>query len=252
MIGRRDLLCGLHIHVELPDPDARVDVMRRMLPYLPLFLALSTSSPFWQSGRTGLKGYRLAAYDELPRTGVPELFRTREEFDAYVAMLVDAGVIEDSSYIWWAIRPSRNNPTLELRAPDSCTLLEDAIAIAALYRTLARHLDRDRECNAGLDAVARAIIVENKWQAQRHGVDATFAGVHGAVTVAEMLEHVIADTAADAEALGCTAQIARCREIVGSGTSADVQLAVFEAQKTAGRECALKAVTDWIASATLQ
>ena len=68
MIGQRDLLCGLHVHVELPDPDQRIDVMYRMLPYLPLFLALSTSSPFWQSRRTGLKGYRLAAYDELPRT----------------------------------------------------------------------------------------------------------------------------------------------------------------------------------------
>ena len=98
MIGQRDLLCGLHVHVEFPDPDERVDVMYRMLPYLPLFLALSTSSPFWQSRATGLKGYRLAAYDELPRTGVPELFRTREEFDAYVAALVRAGVIEDSSY----------------------------------------------------------------------------------------------------------------------------------------------------------
>ena len=84
MIGQRDMLCGMHVHVELPEPDRRVDVMCRMLPYLPLFLALSTSSPFWQSRRTGLKGYRLAAYDELPRTGVPELFRTQEEFDAYV------------------------------------------------------------------------------------------------------------------------------------------------------------------------
>ena len=140
MIGQRDLLCGMHVHVQLPDADARVDVMYRMLPYLPLFLALSTSSPFWQSRHTGLMGYRLAAYDELPRTGVPELFRTQEEFDAYVAALVRSGVIEDSSFIWWAIRPSRANPTLELRAPDSCTLVEDAIAIAALYRTLTRHL----------------------------------------------------------------------------------------------------------------
>ncbi len=93
MIGQRDLLCGLHVHVELPEPDARVDVMRRMLPYLPLFVALSTSSPFWQSCVTGLKGYRLAAYDELPRTGVPELFRTSAEFDAYVDALVRAGVM---------------------------------------------------------------------------------------------------------------------------------------------------------------
>src|SRR5919106_5205653 len=148
------------VQLKIPAPDARVDLMYRMLPYLPLFLALSTSSPFWQSRRTGLKGYRLAAYDELPRTGVPELFRTRQDFDAYVAALVRAGVIEDSSYVWWAIRPSLLNPTLELRAPDSCTLVEDSIAIAALYRTLARHLFFNRQHNADLNAVSRAIVVE--------------------------------------------------------------------------------------------
>jgi glutamate---cysteine ligase / carboxylate-amine ligase len=253
MIGQRDLLCGLHVHVELPDPDERVDVMYRMLPYLPLFLALSTSSPFWQGRRTGLKGYRLAAYDELPRTGVPELFRTREEFDAYVAALVRAGVIEDSSFIWWAIRPSLINPTLELRAPDTCTMLEDALAIAALYRTIARYLCINRWRNADLDAVQRALVIENKWRAQRYGVHGTFVTEKGAVPVAEMLEQVINDTAADAAALGCTAEIDRCRAIVGSGTSADVQLAVFEAHSASeSRDAALRAVTDWIAAATLQ
>src|SRR6516225_296646 len=253
MIGRRDLLCGMHVHVQLPEGSDRVDVMYRMLPYLPLFLALSTSSPFWQRRRTGLKGYRLAAYDELPRSGVPELFRTREEFDAYVSALMSAGIIQDSSFIWWAIRPSLVNPTLELRAPDSCTLVDDSVAIAALYRTLTRHLCANRWRNADLDAVARAIIVENKWQAQRYGVHATFAAEDGAVTVAEMLERVICDTAADAAALGCTAEIDRCRAIVGAGTSADAQLAVFEAHKQNGsHSAALRAVTDWIAAATLQ
>ncbi|HEY7664857.1 MAG TPA: carboxylate-amine ligase [Xanthobacteraceae bacterium] len=253
MIGERDLLCGLHVHVELPDPERRVEVMYRMLPYLPLLLALSTSSPFWQGRRTGLKGYRLAAYDELPRSGVPELFRTQAEFDAYVATLVRAGVIQDSSYIWWAIRPSLDNPTLELRAPDCCTLVDDAIAIAALYRTLARHLCVNRERNCGLDAVARAVIVENKWRAQRYGVHGTFVMDGGAVTVAELLERTIADTAADAAALGCTQEVNRCRAIAGTGTSADVQLAVFDAQRnSAGDAAALAAVTEWIAAATLQ
>ena len=219
MIGQRDLLCGLHVHVELPDPDLRIDVMYRMLPFLPLLLALSTSSPFWQARRTGLKGYRLAAYDELPRTGVPELFRTQQEFDAYIAALVRAGVIKDSSYVWWAIRPSLNNPTLELRAPDSCTLVEDSLAIAALYRTLARHLHVNRSRNRDLDAVGRAIVIENKWRAQRYGVHGTFVTEDGAVTVADMLERVISDTAPDAAALGCTAEINRCRAIVGAGTS---------------------------------
>jgi glutamate---cysteine ligase / carboxylate-amine ligase len=252
MIGQRDLLCGLHVHVALPDPDARIDVMYRMLPYLPLFLALSTSSPFWQCRRTGLKAYRLAAYDELPRTGVPELLRTKAEFDAYVAALVEAGVIADSSYIWWAIRPSLANPTLELRAPDCCTWVEDSIAIAALYRLLVHHLYVNRWRNYELDAVQRAIIVENKWQAQRYGVHATFAGEDGPATVADMLERVIADTAADAAALDCAAELVHCRAIVDRGTSADAQLAIFNARDAHdGGATALRAVTGWLAATTV-
>jgi carboxylate-amine ligase len=252
MIGQRNMLCGMHVHVELPDPDERVDVMCRMLPYLPLFLALSTSSPFWQARRTGLMGYRLAAYDELPRTGLPELFRTKEEFDAYVAALVRAGVMEDSSYVWWAIRPSLKHPTLELRAPDCCTRVEDTIAIASLYRTVARHLYQNPWRNADLNAVSRAIVVENKWRAQRYGVHGTFVTDEGAVTVGELLERVIEETARDAEMLGCGAEVAHCRKIVGDGTSADAQLAVFEArQGDKNREDALRAVTHWIADTTL-
>jgi carboxylate-amine ligase len=253
MIGQRNMLCGMHVHVELPDPDERVDVMCRMLPYLPLFLALSTSSPFWQARSTGLKGYRLAAYDELPRTGVPELFRTKEDFDAYVAALVRAGVIEDSSYVWWSIRPSLKHPTLELRAPDCCTRLEDSIAIAALYRTVARHLYCNPWRNFDINAVSRAVVVENKWRAQRYGVHGTFVTEEGAVTVGEMLERVIEETARDADALGCTEEVAHCRKIVGDGTSADAQLAVFEAHKgSRNREDALRAVTSWLAEATLR
>src|SRR3954465_11784123 len=73
-IGHRNMLCGMHVHVQLPDPEKRFAVMRAMIPYIPLFIALSTSSPFWNSEPTGLKGYRLAAYDELRLTGLPELF----------------------------------------------------------------------------------------------------------------------------------------------------------------------------------
>jgi carboxylate-amine ligase len=99
MIGRRNQLCGLHIHVEVQDEDERIRLMGRMLPYLPLILALSTSSPFWQGQRTGLLGYRLAAYAELPRTGLPELFSNPADYRAYVEALVNAGAIKDASYI---------------------------------------------------------------------------------------------------------------------------------------------------------
>jgi carboxylate-amine ligase len=253
MIGRRNMLCGMHVHVEFPDPQRRVEVMTRMLPYVPLLLALSTSSPFWQGRNTGLKGYRLAAYDELPRTGLPELFRTNEEYDAYIAALVRSGVMDDSSYVWWAIRPSAKYPTLELRAPDCCTRVDDALAIAALYRSLARHLYLNREHPAELGVVARAIAIENKWRAQRYGVQGTFVTEAGAQAVASLLDQVIETVQDDAHALNCSAELEHCRLIVERGTSADEQIRVYEERLPQdGHERALQAVGNWIASTSLE
>jgi glutamate---cysteine ligase / carboxylate-amine ligase len=255
MIGRRNMLCGMHVHVELPDLDARVDVMKRMLPYLPIFIALATSSPFWQSQRTGLLGYRLAAYDELPRTGVPELFRTTEEYESYVDALVRARVIPDASYLWWAMRPSTVHPTLELRAPDCCTRLDDTIAIAALYRTLVCRVFLNPGLNAKLNSVSRAIVVENKWRAQRYGIRGTFVDEVGrrAVPLTSWLDQVIDEASEDAAALGCLDEIEHCRAIVANGTSADVQLAVYQRARREGaeREEALAAVGEWLVQATL-
>jgi carboxylate-amine ligase len=252
MIGQRNMLCGMHVHVEFPDPARRVDVMTRMLPYLPLFIALSTSSPFWQRCSTGLKGYRLAAYDELPRTGLPELFRTAADYDSYVDAMVRSGAITDASHLWWAVRPSLKYPTLELRAPDCCTRLDDTIAIAALYRALARFLYAHPEHNAGLDVVDRAIAVENKWRAQRYGAQGTFVTRSDSVGVGEMLEGVLGLVAADAEALSCVDEVGHCRAIILEGTSADAQLRIFTENQDEGAEIALKEVTRWIRDTTLQ
>jgi glutamate---cysteine ligase / carboxylate-amine ligase len=251
MIGQRNMLCGMHVHVEFPDPARRVDVMTRILPYLPLFIALSTSSPFWQRRATGLKGYRLAAYDELPRTGLPELFRTAADYDSYVDAMVRSGAITDASHLWWAVRPSLKYPTLELRAPDCCTRLDDTIAIAALYRALARFLYTHAEHNAALDAVDRAIAVENKWRAQRYGAQGTFVTRSAGVAVGEMLEDVLGLVAADAEALSCVDEVDHCRAIILEGTSADAQLRIFTENQQDGAETALKEVTRWIRDTTL-
>ena len=242
MIGQRNMLCGLHVHVELPDPDDRVDVMTRMLPYLPLFIALGTSSPFWRSRPTGLKGYRLAAYDELPRTGVPELFRNKEEFDAYVDALVKAGVMQDSSYVWWSMRPSLKHPTLG--------------AARARLPHAGRRFGRDRRALSRAGAPAHPQPASStatstrsrarSWSRTSGARSATActapsSATNGAITVADLLEQVIEEVAADAAALGCLDEVQRCRAIVGAGTSADAQMAVFEAHgKTEGRASALR------------
>jgi carboxylate-amine ligase len=245
MIGKRNMFCGMHVHVELPEPSRRFEMMCAMVPYVPLFLALSTSSPFWQSHSTGLKSYRLAAYDELPRTGLPELIRTQSDYDAYVGALTKAGAIKDASHIWWSLRPSLKYPTLELRAADCCTRAEDTVAIAALYRVLVRYLF-ERAPFTGVDSVARAIAGENLWRAKRNGIGATFITAAGAVPVPEFLHHVAEMIAEDAEILECGDAIARCKEIASEGTSADAQVAIFENHLPGGADAAFAEVVEWI------
>jgi glutamate---cysteine ligase / carboxylate-amine ligase len=254
MIGLRNMLCGMHVHVEVPDPDTRINLIMRLTPYLPLLLALSTSSPFWQGHLTGLCGYRLAAYDELPRTGLPELFRTNEDYRDYIGALTGAGIIPDASYIWWSLRPSHKFPTLELRVADSCTRLDDAVAIATLFRCLVRGLDRNRGINAGFDRVARAICKENKWRAQRYGIAATFVDPfsRAAANARSWLGQVRAFIADDIAHFDCAAEIARLDAILAEGTSADRQMDIFTRARTAGKRrlTALKEVVDWAAAET--
>lgn len=245
IIGQRNMFCGMHVHVELPDPSRRFEIMCAMVPYIPLFLALSTSSPFWQSQPTGLRSYRLAAYDELPRTGLPELILNASDFDAYVRALTNAGAIADASHIWWSLRPSLKFPTLELRAADCCTRVDDVVAIAGLYRTLVRYL-YERAAFTGVDPVARAIASENLWQAKRFGVGAAFVTAAGAVPVPEFLDGLAEVLAPDADALDCGDAIARCKAIASGGTSADEQVAIYEAGLAEGEDAALAAVVAWI------
>jgi len=254
MIGYRNMLCGMHVHVAVPDVDTRINLIMRLTPYLPLLLALSTSSPFWQGHLTGLVGYRLAAYDELPRTGLPELFRTNDDYREFVAALTWAKIIPDASYIWWALRPSLNNPTIELRVADSCTRLDDAVAVAALFRCLVRALDRDRALNAGFDRVGRAITQENKWHAQRYGIAATFVEPfsRSPLTLVQWLDQVIDFIAEDIDKLECAGEIRHLHAIAAHGTSADRQIEIFGKAREAGRRrlTAIKEVIDWAAAET--
>ena len=170
-VARRLLICGMHVHVGVSDPDLRIDLMNQVTYFLPHLLALSTSSPFWQGEDTGLKSYRLSIFDEVPRTGLPEQFESDAEYQRLLAVMVRAGLIEDGTKLWWDIRPSARFPTLEMRITDICTLVDDAIAIAALYVSLLHMLTRLKGENQRWRVYSRALVSENRWRAQRYGID---------------------------------------------------------------------------------
>lgn len=255
MLGRRNVVCGMHVHVEVPDPERRVDLMNRLLPYTALLLALSASSPFWQGRTTGLAAYRLSVWGEMPRTGLPELFRDAHEYERLVATMIRAGAIKDASFLWWTLRPSLRYPTLELRVADSCTRLEDTLAIAALYRCLVRRVVREPTLNAGLTSISRAIASENLWRAQRDGVRANFIDEASGTSLpcSKYLTSLLDQLAPDAVELGCTEELGHTREIVTNGTSSDRQLAILRKAEGAddSATAVMSAVIDWIAATTV-
>ncbi|MCJ2070917.1 carboxylate-amine ligase [Methylobacterium sp. J-030] len=252
--GRRSVVAGMHVHVEVPRPERRVDIMRRIYPFLPLLLALSTSSPFYDRRRTGLHGYRLRAYAELPRTGLPELFDDADDYARYVRVMTAAGAVPDPTYFWWHIRPSIRYPTLELRVADSCTRLDDTLTIAQLYRCLVRLIDRRPDIHAGLTGASRGFVMENLWRAERNGTGASLIdeASERAVPVAEAVDALLDLIAEDAAALGCTSQIAHAKVIAHTGSSAAHQLSAYAAAIDRGATdgTALKAVIDWLAGET--
>lgn len=230
MLGHRNVVCGMHVHVEVPEPERRVEMMNRLLPFMPVLLALSTSSPFWQGRLTGLKGYRLSAFGELPRTGLPDLFADADDYARYVRIMTQAGAVKDASYLWWTIRPSLKYPTLELRVADSCTKLDDAITIAALYRCLVRLVSRRPEINRALSGASRGVVAENLFRAQADGAKAELINEQQerALPFSETLAALLALVAEDAQALGCVKEVEEARSIAERGTSADMQIATFQ------------------------
>ncbi len=254
-VVRRLLISSMHVHVDVGDDDLRIDLMNQAIYFLPHLLALSTSSPFWQGENTGLKSYRLSVWDEMPRTGIPDFFESDSEYRRHVQVLVNAGLIEDGSKLWWDIRPSARFPTLEMRICDVCTRVEDAIAITALFTCILRMLYRLKMNNQRWRQYASMLVNENRWRAQRYGTDAGLVdfGRGEIVAYSELLAEMTGLIAEDAEALGCTEEIAHLQTIVEHGTSAHRQIAAYEAAIEAGRSIddALKAVVDLLVADTI-
>lgn len=254
-VGRRLVICGLHVHLGIEDEELRVDLMNQAGYFLPHLLALSTSSPFWRGEDTGLASYRIAIFNELPRTGLPDHFESWGEYQRQVNRLVRAGLIEDASKLWWDIRPSARFPTLEMRVTDMCTSLDHAVSIAALYRSLISMLWRLKKSNQRWRIYPHMLIEENRWRAQRYGTDEGLVdfGKGEIVPVAALVDELIELVRPDAERLACVAEVEAARAILREGTSAHRQRRAFDAAMAAGKtkRQALDAVVDELIAGTV-
>lgn len=248
-VARANLIFGMHVHVGIPDRDEAIAIYNSARYFLPHFLALSTSSPFFNGRRTGIKSYRTLIFQRLPRTGIPERFGSYAELERFIATLVRTGCIDDGRRIWWDIRPHPTFSTLEFRVCDLPTNVEDTITLAAVIQAVVAKLTRLHRQNLSFAIHRTALMNENKWRAARYGVSGNLIDfgkgeeVPFSALVDELLEFV--DDVVDE--LGSRAEVEGVRRICSEGTSADKQLEVFD---NSGES--YEAVVDYILEETMR
>ena len=246
----------MHIHVGIPDNEMRIDLMNQVAYFLPHLLALSTSSPFWKGELTGLKSYRISIFDELPRTGLPEQFDSYNEYRRHIKILLSSGLLEDASKIWWDLRPNVNFPTLEMRICDTCTSLKDSISIAALYLCIVHMVHRLRRENQRWRVYSRMLINENRWRAQRYGIEKGLVdfGKSKLVPYKDLIDELIDLVKEDAQELACVKEVQNIKNIYKNGTSADKQIKIFnnEIKKSGDKKIALENVVKFLIKDTVK
>ncbi|VVM41586.1 Putative glutamate--cysteine ligase 2 [Pseudomonas fluorescens] len=255
-VARRSVLCGLHVHVEVPGHLDRIQVMNEVLPWLPPLLALSASSPFWDGADSGFMSYRQTACDEWPRMGVPEFLENQAAYDAYLAMLIRTGTVRQAGDIWWGLRPAAKYPTLELRMTDACPRLDDALCLASFFRLVVAHAIDQPQPGAAYSQTSQWILKENRWRAKRHGVHASFIieGYDRPFSMDQWLFRAEQMLGGTARALGVESVFSDVRRMLRDGTSAQRQRTVYQRALRNGEEvdAALAQVVDQLLLETAQ
>jgi glutamate---cysteine ligase / carboxylate-amine ligase len=196
LLAREQVICGCHVHVGIEDPDLVIEAMNRVRPWLPVLLALSANSPYWEGNDTGYASYRTEVWRRWPTCVMPPVLRDRSHFDALIAAMRDIGAVPDQTFLYWYARPSAHYPTLEFRICDVCTSVEHVTGLAGLIRALA-WTAAEHAAN-GLPAVwhHKDLLEAATWRAARYGVEDQLVSPQqlrlapAEVVVGELLAHV--------------------------------------------------------------
>jgi carboxylate-amine ligase len=246
-VAEREVIFGLHVHVGLPTAETAIAVANSLRTWVPELLAVSANSPFWHGRDTGLASVRSKIFDAFPRSGLPPVFGSWEQFEQLVERAARTNSFSDYTYIWWDIRPHPRLGTIEIRACDAQTRLESVAALVALVQSLVATLAERFERDGRLPVETITLIAENKWRAARYGLDADLIWLErdeerpAREAVAELLD--LARPAA--RRLGCEAELAGVEAVCARGTGA-------EEQRRAKEEAdSLLAVVQWLVKETV-
>lgn len=229
-MARRMQIFGVHVHVGVRSPEKAVVIANALATYIPHFLALSASSPYWEGDDTGLASSRSKIFEGLPTAGLPAPIATWGDFEQYMTTLVAAGAIRTVREVWWDIRPHPDFGTIELRMCDGLPTLREVSAVAALAQSLVVHLDGLHDAGEAPARQRDWILRENKWRAGRHGVDAEFIiDDTGTLQPArDAIAGLVELVTPAARQLGCTAELGHVAEILEVGPSYLRQRAVAD------------------------
>ena len=224
--ARMQAIYGIHVHVSVPDEEHAIRAVSALSRHVPLFLALSANSPFWDGSDTRLASARAKVFALVPRSGLPPAFREWKDFEGYVDTLVGAGTIPDYSWCWWDARPHPKLGTVELRAPDAQTDVARTASLAALAQCIVADAGADAGEHPPED---RLFTEENKWSATRHGLDARLHDFSSgrSIPAREAARDLVETLGPVSQDLGCEAELEGILEIVEGGGGAEEQRRVF-------------------------
>ena len=230
-LARRLQIFGVHVHVGVRSPDKAIPIVNALTQYVPHFLALSASSPYWVGADTGLASARSKVFEGMPTAGLPYQLSGWDDFEDYMETLISTHAIESVREVWWDIRPHPDFGTVELRICDGLPTLDEIGAVAALSQCLVDQFDREIDRGYTLPTPASWVLRENKWRAARYGLDAeVIVDDRGTVQpLREALRELVEELTPTAKRLGCAAELADVLRIIEVGASYERQRAVAAA-----------------------
>ena len=245
-VVRQELLFGLLVHVGIDEPEKAIHVANGMRVHIPILLALSTNSPFWRGLPTGLMSTRTPIFRLLPRAGVPQRFDGWTDYQSRIEFMVEAGAVQDYTFLWWDVRPHPKFGTIEVRSCDAQTRLEHTIGLAALIQAMAKELAEHHEAGYELGSFPHELLEENKWLAARYGLEGELIDLpHSSrVPARELARRLVDRLTPHARELGSERELEAVTDLVEGGTGAERQLAEWRADRD------LRGLVSKIAAAT--
>jgi len=230
-VARQEIIFGMHVHVGVEGADRAIHVANGMRVHVPVLLALSANSPFWRADATGLASTRTPIFRAFPRVGIPPRYESWDDYSERIEFMVDSGVIEDYTYLWYDVRPHPNFGTVEVRCMDGQTRVEHTLALAALTQCLVKELCEHFDGNGKLGSYPYEMLDENKWIAARHGLDGELIDLpeQDRVGVKELARRLLHRLREHAQELGCEHELESLGDIIRHGNGAARQLVVYEA-----------------------